>query len=118
MFVSFIGLKNAGLVIADDSNIVGLSKEWIFGSCIVTLIGVIVIGILLVLKVKGALLIGCAEPSNIIREDGTIPNCSQALLTDAVGTTIGSILGTSTVTTYVESSAGIMAGGRTGRLFR
>ena len=59
-------------------------------------------------------LIGCAGKSGIIREDGSIPNCKQALLADAVGTTGGAILGTSTVTTFVESAAGVAAGGRTG----
>ncbi len=59
-------------------------------------------------------LIGCAGKSGLIREDGTIPNCKQALLADAIGTTGGAILGTSTVTTFVESAAGVAAGGRTG----
>ncbi|WP_330363626.1 NCS2 family permease [Butyrivibrio sp. LC3010] len=59
-------------------------------------------------------LIACAGKSNIIREDGSIPNAKKALLADAIGTTVGSILGTSTVTTFVESSAGVAEGGRTG----
>ena len=59
-------------------------------------------------------LIGCAGKSGIIREDGSIPNCKQALLADAIGTTGGAVLGTSTVTTFVESAAGVAAGGRTG----
>ena len=59
-------------------------------------------------------LIGCAEKSGIIRADGSIPNCREALLADAIGTTGGAILGTSTVTTFVESAAGVAAGGRTG----
>ena len=59
-------------------------------------------------------LIGCAGKSGIIREDGTIPNCKEALLADAIGTTGGAILGTSTVTTFVESASGVAAGGRTG----
>ena len=59
-------------------------------------------------------LIGCAGKSGLIQEDGTIPNCKEALLADAIGTTSGAILGTSTVTTFVESAAGVAAGGRTG----
>ena len=59
-------------------------------------------------------LIGCAGKSGIIREDGSIPNCKEALLADAIGTTGGALLGTSTVTTFVESAAGVAAGGRTG----
>lgn len=181
MFVAFIGLKNAGLVVADSSNLVGLNPEWMKGAPLVCLIGLVISGVLLVKKVKGALLIGmlaatvigiplgvtqfaggsflpakpyffnfafneifassealvdfiivvftflfddmfntvgtligCAESSGLVREDGTIPNCGRALLSDAIGTTVGAVLGTSTVTTFVESSSGIMAGGRTG----
>ncbi len=59
-------------------------------------------------------LIGCAGKSGIIRPDGTIPHCKEALLADAIGTTGGAILGTSTVTTFVESASGVAVGGRTG----
>ena len=59
-------------------------------------------------------LIACAGKSGIIRQDGSIPNCKQALLADAIGTTSGAMLGTSTVTSFVESAAGVAAGGRTG----
>lgn len=59
-------------------------------------------------------LIGCAGKSGIIRADGSIPHCKEALLADAIGTTGGAVLGTSTVTTFVESAAGVAAGGRTG----
>src|SRR5690606_16091323 len=45
---------------------------------------------------------------------GRLPKVSQALFSDAVGTTVGACLGTSTVTTYVESAAGVAEGGRTG----
>ncbi|HOE83752.1 MAG TPA: NCS2 family permease [Sphaerochaeta sp.] len=59
-------------------------------------------------------LIGCASKADMIRPDGTIPNVKEALFADAVGTTVGAVLGTSTVTTFVESSAGVVEGGRTG----
>jgi len=59
-------------------------------------------------------LIGCAGKSGIVRKDGTIPNCKEALLADAIGTTVGAVLGTSTVTTFVESASGVAEGGRTG----
>ena len=59
-------------------------------------------------------LIGCATKANILNKDGSIPKCKEALFADAVGTTVGAMLGTSTVTTYVESSAGVAEGGRTG----
>ena len=59
-------------------------------------------------------LIGCASGANMLDEDGRLPNIKGALLADAIGTTAGACLGTSTVTTFVESSAGIAEGGRTG----
>ncbi len=59
-------------------------------------------------------LIGCATKANMVREDGSIPNCKEALMADAIGTTVGAILGTSTVTVFVESASGVEAGGRTG----
>ncbi|MGD1816426.1 MAG: NCS2 family permease [Pleomorphochaeta sp.] len=59
-------------------------------------------------------LIGCATKADMIQTDGSIPNCKEALFADAVGTTVGAVLGTSTITTFVESSSGVVAGGRTG----
>ncbi|WP_320130585.1 NCS2 family permease [uncultured Sphaerochaeta sp.] len=59
-------------------------------------------------------LIGCATKADMIQPDGSIPNCKEALFADAIGTTVGAVLGTSTVTTFVESSAGVVEGGRTG----
>jgi len=59
-------------------------------------------------------LIGCATKADLIKKDGTIANVKQALFADAIGTTVGAMLGTSTVTTYVESSSGISEGGKTG----
>jgi len=59
-------------------------------------------------------LIGVSTKAGLIDKDGNIPNVKQALLADAIGTTVGAILGTSTVTTYVESSAGVAEGGKTG----
>ena len=59
-------------------------------------------------------LIGVAQRGNLLAEDGSLPKASGALMADAVGTVVGACLGTSTVTSYVESSAGVAAGGRTG----
>lgn len=59
-------------------------------------------------------LTGVATKANMLDEDGNLPNASKALFSDAVGTTIGALLGTSTVTTFVESSSGVAEGGRTG----
>jgi AGZA family xanthine/uracil permease-like MFS transporter len=59
-------------------------------------------------------LVGVASKSNMLDEKGRLPGIKGALLADAVGTTVGAFLGTSTVTTFVESSAGVAEGGRTG----
>ncbi len=59
-------------------------------------------------------LIGVCSQANMLDKDGKVPNVSRALLADAIGTTAGAALGVSTVTTYVESSTGVQAGGRTG----
>jgi AGZA family xanthine/uracil permease-like MFS transporter len=59
-------------------------------------------------------LIGCSTKAGLLKEDGSIPHVKEALFADAVGTTVGAILGCSTVTTFVESSAGVVEGGKTG----
>ncbi|MBR6376201.1 MAG: NCS2 family permease [Oscillospiraceae bacterium] len=181
LFIAYIGLKNAGIIVADAGTVSALSGEWFKGAAGVTMIGLLITGALLIFKVKGALLlgiilttlvgipfgvtkyaggsylpsapyfcefafkeifadgrsifdfcvvvftflfvdmfdtvgtlIGCAGKSGIIQKDGSIPNCKQALLADAIGTTAGAMLGTSTVTTFVESASGVSEGGRTG----
>lgn len=178
LFIAYIGLKNAGIVVSDPSNVSALSASWHEGPALVCVIGLVITGVLMAYKVKGAILIGiilttligipfkvttwgggswtptapyfwnfafdevsknffdfvivmftflfvdmfdtvgtligCAGKSGLVREDGTIQNCKEALFADAVGTTVGAVLGTSTVTTFVESAAGVSAGGRTG----
>ena len=59
-------------------------------------------------------LIGCATKANMLDKEGKLPSIKGALMADAVGTTVGACLGTSTITTFVESSSGIAEGGRTG----
>lgn len=59
-------------------------------------------------------LIGVASKSDMLDENGNLPNVSQALLADSIATTVGACLGTSTTTTFVESSAGVAEGGKTG----
>lgn len=59
-------------------------------------------------------LIGVTSKADMLTPEGKIPRVKQALFADAIGTTLGSFLGTSTVTTYVESAAGVGEGGRTG----
>ncbi len=59
-------------------------------------------------------LVGVACKANMLDEDGSLPRVKEALMADAIGTTAGALLGTSTVTTYVESASGVAEGGRTG----
>lgn len=59
-------------------------------------------------------LIGVASKADMLDEDGKLPRIKGALMADAVGTTTGAMLGTSTVTTFVESASGVSEGGRTG----
>lgn len=176
LFIAFIGMQNAGIIVNNDATLVGLNHGWFTGPAGLAMLGLVITGILLAFKVKGALLIGiiattvigipfgitkyaggsylppapyffpfefsnilsldfvvivftflfvdmfdtvgtligCATKADMIQEDGSIPNCKEALFADAVGTTVGAVLGTSTVTTFVESSAGVVEGGRTG----
>ena len=59
-------------------------------------------------------LIGVATKANMLDEDGHLPKIKPALMADAIGTSVGAVLGTSTVTTFVESASGVAVGGRTG----
>ncbi len=59
-------------------------------------------------------LIGCANKAKMLDKDGKLPRIKQALLADAIATSAGAVLGTSTTTTFVESSSGVSEGGRTG----
>ncbi len=59
-------------------------------------------------------LVGVASKACMLDADGRVPRVKQALFADAIGTTLGALMGTSTVTTYVESAAGVAEGGRTG----
>jgi len=179
LFIAFIGLQNAGVIVNNDATLVGLGD---MGSpaVLIAMGGIVVTAVLLALKVKGALLIGIfvatvaglplgvthmpegnlvgAPPSlspiffkfefseiftldmlivlftflfvdmfdtvgtlvgvsdkaGMLTKDGKVPRVKQALFADSIGTTVGAMLGTSTVTTYVESASGVAEGGKTG----
>lgn len=179
LFIAFIGLQNAGIIVPYEATAVTLG-DMTSAAAIVAILGIIITGVLLIKNVKGALLlgilvataisiplgvtslperiistppslrpiafqfvgfseifswdmvvvlttflivdmldtigtlVGVASKTNILREDGSLPKAKQALFADAIGTTAGACLGTSTVTTYVESAAGVAEGGRTG----
>ncbi len=177
LFIAFIGLQNAGVIVKHEATLVTLG-DIKTGTALLGLIGLIITSILVVKKVKGDLLIGIiltaligipfgitqingfisAPPSiepifmqfewqniftfdmlivvftflfvdifdtlgtlvgvstkaGMLDKQGKIPNAKKAFMADSIGTTLGAILGTSTVTTYVESAAGVSEGGRTG----
>jgi adenine/guanine/hypoxanthine permease len=77
------------------------------------LIDVVLVFFLLALFDSIGTLLAVADRIGLVR-DGTLPRARQALLADAVGTVAGAVLGTSTVTAYIESSTGVAAGGRSG----
>ena len=180
LFIAFIGLQNAGVIVNNDAILVSLGNLK-SPPVYLMLAGVLISGVLLLLKVRGALLIGIfaitiagiplgvtqipegssmvsAPPSiapifwpsdfsqvftvdmliilftflfvdmfdtigtlvgvsdkaGMLDEKGNIPNAKAAFMADAIGTTAGAIMGTSTVTAYVESASGVAEGGRTG----
>lgn len=177
LFIAFIGLQNAGIIVNNDATLVSLG-EITQGTGLLAMLGILITGALLILKVKGALLIGILatavigiplgitqvqglvstppsiEPiffkfefaqilswdmlivvftflfvdifdtlgtlvgvsgkAGMLDKEGRIPNAKKAFMADAIGTTVGSMIGTSTVTTYVESASGVSEGGRTG----
>ena len=77
---------------------------------------VVVIFAFLFVDIFGILgtLIGVSTKANMLDDQGRLPKIKPALLADSIGTTAGAILGTSTVTTFVESASGVAVGGRTG----
>jgi len=177
LFITLVGLKEAGIVVYNPATIVSFGD---FNSHppLFAIIGVLIIGSLISIGIKGAILfgiviiwiismltgfsdfngvismppdispvffkidimgafhigffeiifaflfvdlfdttgtlVGVAKQAGFIKKDGNFPRVNRALSVDAVSTIGGSILGTSTVTAYVESSAGVAAGGRTG----
>ncbi|MGB9820650.1 MAG: NCS2 family permease [Pseudothermotoga sp.] len=180
LFIAFIGLKGAGIVVSDPATFVSLGRMS-DPNVIVAIIGFFLIAVLFALRVPGAIMIGIlastligalpifgvtkyqgivgkipdisptfmkmdfnlqalgsatfwmvvftfffvdffdtlgtltglAESAGFMKS-GDLPRASRAYLADAVGTSVGAAFGTSTVTTYIESSAGIAEGGRTG----
>lgn len=180
LFVAFLGLKNAGIVVNSDATLVTLG-DFTEGTTLLALFGLVLTVVFLVMGWHGAViygivattilgmvtglvgvpegiaempkgldqtfgqaiihlpdaftgqmivvvltmlfvdffdssgtLIGVANQAGLLNKDGTLPRAASALAADSVGTTAGAIIGTSTTTAYVESTAGVSAGGRTG----
>lgn len=111
----------ANSLFPDFSNGIGISAPYLFAfnfdyiSSHLIEFAVIVFAFLFVdLFDTAGTVIGVANRGGMLDENGDLPRAKQVLLADAVGTVVGSCLGTSTVTSFVESSAGVVAGGRTG----
>lgn len=183
LFISFIGLKNAGIIVSNPATFVSLGSVR-KPEVLIALAGIGLAGILMSRNIKGGLLIsiivtsvlgmifvpeapvprgisdiisldlpsvaptllkmdilgawefgifsiifsftivelfdnigtliGVSKKAGLVKEDGSIPNIDRALTSDAIGTLASSMLGTCTVTSYIESGAGVAEGGRTG----
>ena len=185
-FIAFVGLKNAGIIIANPSTFVGLG-DLTNPAVLLAIVGILITFILVVRKVPAAVFVGLvitailglclgfagiegmptlptsmainfemqtvgsfasgftqlfsnipnmivivfsflfvdffdtagtlvavANRANLVDENGELENIEQALLADSIGTVFGAVLGTSTVTSFVESTSGVEVGGRTG----
>jgi len=84
------------------------------GAMVISVITVLVVMTLTDMFDTVGTLVGCAEKGGFLDKDGNLPRAGQAMMADALTTSTGAILGTSTVTTYIESTAGISEGGKTG----
>ncbi len=106
--------KFEGVVSGVPSIAPSLFKLDILGALQAGMIPIIFIFFFLALFDTVGTLIGVSQEAGLLREDGTLPRAREALLSDAAGTSLGALLGTSTVTSYIESAAGVSAGARTG----
>jgi AGZA family xanthine/uracil permease-like MFS transporter len=102
-----------GLIGAPPSLAPTLLQLDVPGAFAPSMVSVIFVFFFLALFDSVGTLVGVASQAGLMR-GGTLPRARQALLADAIGTVAGAILGTSTVTAYIESSTGVSAGGRTG----
>jgi AGZA family xanthine/uracil permease-like MFS transporter len=106
-------VRYQGFASAPPSILPTLFKLDIVGALAPGMIAVILVFFFLALFDSVGTLVGVGEQAGLLR-DGTLPRARQALLADALGTVAGAALGTSTVTAYIESGAGVAVGGRTG----
>lgn len=135
LFVSIVGTSVVGCVLQFAFNIpmgVSMPESWkpaldfsvfgaafsgfgeLFSAPIASLIAVMITLVLVDMFDTIGTLIGAANKAGFLDENGNLPKVEKAMLADAIATSAGAVIGTSTVTTYVESTAGISAGGRTG----
>lgn len=111
----FVGqVHYTGIVSAPPSIAPTLMQLDIAGALDVSMISVIFAFLFVVLFDTSGTLIGVTKKAGLMSNDGQIPNLGKALFADSTAAVAGSLLGTSSVTSYVESTAGVAAGGRTG----
>jgi AGZA family xanthine/uracil permease-like MFS transporter len=84
------------------------------GAMMVSVVTVLVVMVLTDMFDTVGTLVGCAEKGGFLDKNGNLPRAGHAMMADALTTSTGAVLGTSTVTTYIESTAGISEGGKTG----
>lgn len=123
LFIAFIGLKDSGLVVPDSATYVNLASGFDFsdyltdhsGTELFLLIFTSALAFCLVdmFDTIGTLYGVCAR-GNLLTAEGEVPNVEKAMLADSIATVCGAVCGTSTVSNYVEASAGIAEGGKTG----
>jgi adenine/guanine/hypoxanthine permease len=106
-------VRYQGFVSAPPSIMPTLLKLDVPGAFSPSMITVVLVFFFLALFDSIGTLVGVGEQAGLMK-NGTLPRARQALLADAIGTVAGAMLGTSTVTAYIESGAGVAAGGRTG----
>ncbi|MCL1806357.1 MAG: NCS2 family permease [Oscillospiraceae bacterium] len=90
------------------------STEEGMGAMLVSVVTVMIVMFLTDMFDTVGTLVGCAEKGGFLDKNGNLPRAGKAMMADALTTTTGAVLGTSTVTTYIESTAGISEGGKTG----
>lgn len=105
---------------ANGLNLGGLSEtafkfnfSWV-GSHLIQFIAIVFSFLFVDLFDTVGTVVGVADKAGLLDKDGTLPRAGKVFLADAIGTTVGACLGTSTVTSFVESSAGVAEGGKTG----
>lgn len=119
LVVTFIGIgfgvsPFAGIVAAPPSLAPSFLELDIAGALHLGFIAIIFAFFFVDLFDNTGTLVGVAHRAGLIRPDGKIPRLQRAFLADSTATMVGAVLGTSTVTSYIESAAGVKAGGRTG----
>jgi AGZA family xanthine/uracil permease-like MFS transporter len=102
-----------GIVSAPPSLAPTFGRLDVAGALVPSMLPVVLVFFFLALFDSVGTLVGIGQQAGLMR-NGTLPRAREALLADAIGTVAGAVLGTSTVTAYIESGAGVAAGGRTG----